>query len=70
VELPVVAVASTLCQVPVVVTFGDEGPYVDVAYADGRTVRQPGRHLSESDSVAIFGRTGEVRQVRVALTRS
>ncbi len=69
VELPAGAVASTLCQVPVVVTVGDEGPYVDVVYADGRTVRQPGRHLSEPDSAAIFGRTGEVRQVHVAVDR-
>jgi hypothetical protein len=70
VDLPAGAVASTICQVPVVVTVGDVGPHIDVVYADGRTVRQTGRRLSGADSEAIFGRTGEVRQVRAAITRS
>ena len=70
VELPAGAVASTLCQVPMVVMAGDEGPHIDVVYADGRTVRQPGRRLGTSDSAAIFGRTGDVEHVRVALGRS
>ncbi len=69
-EVPAGTVGSTVCQVPVVVAVGDGDPYVDVVYGDGRTDRQHGRRLGRSDSAAIFGRTGEVKQVRVTLGRS
>ena len=66
-DLPAGAVGSTLCQVPVVVTVGDRDPHIEVEYADGRTVRRDGGRLDASDSAAIFGRTGDVTQVRVTL---
>ena len=67
VELPTGSVGSTLCQVPVVVTVGDGDSHIELEYADGRTERRDGRRLDNSASAAIFGRTGDVTQVRVTL---
>ena len=67
VALPGRSVASTLCQVPVVVTVGGGDAHVDVDYADGRAERHRGRALGRDASAAIFGRTGEVVGVRVML---
>jgi hypothetical protein len=70
VELPTGSVGSTLCQVPVVVAVGDGDPRIEVDYRDGRTERRDGPRLGRSDSAAIFGRTGDVTQVRVTLDGS
>jgi hypothetical protein len=67
VELPIGSVGSTLCQVPVVVIVGDGDGHVEVEFADGRTDRRSGRRLDTSVSSAIFGRTGDVKQVRVTV---
>jgi hypothetical protein len=68
VAVPARSVASTICQVPVVVTLGGDHDVVEVEHADGRTDRRAGRRLSAGDSAAIFGRTGDVTQVRVTLS--
>ncbi len=70
VQVPAGAVGLTLCQVPIVVAVADGDPHIDVEFADGRIVRQLGRRLDRSDSAAIFGRTGAVKQVRATLGRS
>lgn len=67
VQLPAGAVGSTFCQVPIVVAVGDGDPQIDIEFADGRTERRLGDRLERSDSALIFGRTGDVRQVRVTL---
>jgi hypothetical protein len=67
VQLPAGSVGSTVCQVPIVVAVGEGQSTVDVEYADGRTERHDGARLEPADSAAIFGRTGDVRQVRVSL---
>jgi hypothetical protein len=69
VQLPAGAVGSTFCQVPIVVAVGDGDPQIDVDFADGRTEHLQGDRLDRSDSALIFGRTGDVRQVRVTLGR-
>ena len=66
-ELSAGSVASTLCQVPVVLTVGNDDPHIELEYADGRTDRRDGRRLDRSTSAAIFGRTGDVTRVRVTL---
>lgn len=68
VAVPAGSVTSTICQVPVVVTIGGGHDLVEVDHADGRTDRRSGRRLSADESAAIFGRTGDVRQVRVTLS--
>jgi hypothetical protein len=67
VQLPVGAVGSTFCQVPIVIAVGDDEPQIQIEFADGRTEQRPGDRLDRSDSALIFGRTGDVRQVRVTL---
>ena len=66
-ELPAGAIGSTVCQVPVVVAFADGESHLDVEYADGRVIRHDGSRLGRDASEAIFGRTGEVKQVNVTL---
>jgi hypothetical protein len=70
VQLPAGAVGSTLCQVPIVVEVGDGDAQIDVEFADGRTERHRGDRLERSVSALIFGRTGDVRQVRVTVGRA
>jgi hypothetical protein len=67
VRLPAGAVGSTFCQVPIVVAVGEGEAQIDIEFADGRVEHHRGDRLERADSALIFGRTGDVRQVRVRL---
>ena len=69
IELPAGSLGMTLCQVPVIVTVtnGDEGVEIDLT--DGRTLRRAGDRLGRDLSASIFGRRGDVQQIRVAVSR-
>jgi hypothetical protein len=69
IELPAGSLGFTLCQVPVIVvaTSGDTG--VQIEFADGRTLHRRGDRLGRDVSAAIFGRRGEVRQIRALISR-
>ncbi len=67
VHVPAGSLGLTLCQVPIVVSVGDDEPYVEVEFADGRTERRSGQHLAAADSASVFGRTGKIRQIRAVV---
>ena len=60
-------VGFTTCQVPVILGYADAEPWVEAELADGRTIRRSGPGLGAELSAEIFGRTGRVQVVRVAV---
>ena len=67
VTIPADAAALTVCQVPVVVGVGPEGPVVVVHHTDGRTVRSAGAVVDAVTSAEVFGRTGTVAAIHAVL---
>jgi hypothetical protein len=70
VELTDGSLGLTVCGTPVVVESTAGEPYVEVVFADGRTVRRTGDRLDPATSVEIFGRTGRVMCVRAGVRTS
>ena len=64
ISLPEGSLASTVCQVPMVVSLTDEQPHVEVDLADGETVTIAGTSLGPILSSKVFDRTGDVVRVR------
>ena len=64
VDLEAGTLGVTFCQIPVVVVASTGEPYVDIEFADGHTERLPGLRVSRDISRKIFGRTGELEQLR------
>ncbi|MEO1536017.1 MAG: hypothetical protein AAFS11_10745, partial [Planctomycetota bacterium] len=65
-EVAAGSVGSTLCGVPVVVSRG-EADQVEVVDCSGGSRRFSGRELPGESARSIFGRTGEIAEVRVTL---
>ncbi len=63
-ELGPGSLCFTVCQVPVVYTLSAQGG-MELLTAEGRKERRPEHRLDRETSDAIFGRTGEVRQITV-----
>lgn len=67
VDLPAGTLGLTVCQVPVVVGRGADGPYVEVRTADGRSLSRPGLRVGRELAGAVFARSGEVELIRAVL---
>jgi hypothetical protein len=57
----------TICQVPTVVSVTSHEPRVEIDFADGTTLCEEGLQVNRRVSAMIFGRSGEVVQVRAFL---
>ncbi len=68
-ELPVGSLAFTFCQVPVVYRRAADAVRVEVGVelSDGRVDICPADHLIAALSAEVFGRSGRVRAIRVAV---
>lgn len=67
VELDAGSLGLTVCQVPVVIGRGSDGPAVEVRTVDGTTVRRSGRRVGRDLARAVFARSGEVELIRAVL---
>jgi hypothetical protein len=66
VELPSNSLAFTLCQVPVLYALDETGASsTTIHYTDGTEATVDGLSLSSEDSASLFGRTGQIRLIRV-----
>ncbi len=59
--------SCTVCQTPVSVRPGDRD-LVRLRYADGRLTEREDRSMTREESVALFGRTGEIAEVEFVTT--
>lgn len=69
VDVPIGSVGLTVCQVPVVVTLGDDGPWVEITTSDGSVVRRDGCSVGHELAREVMRRSGEVTLIRAMLTR-
>ncbi|MBT8235064.1 MAG: hypothetical protein KJO04_02630 [Bacteroidia bacterium] len=59
----------TYCQVPVIFTL-DESESLEIMYQDGESVRAESLRLDLENSRKIFGRTGEIKQIKAHIDKA
>ncbi|MFH2053144.1 MAG: hypothetical protein ABIK96_11810 [bacterium] len=64
------SLAFTLCQVPVVYQLTEDGPVITAEFVNGTTRVNTGDRLDAATTAAVFGRTGRVRSLWVAVPKS
>jgi hypothetical protein len=70
IELPKSSAAFTLCQTPVIYAQVTSGGVVEIEYVEGTAKRSESLELTWDDSVRIFARSGEIKQIRVSIPRA
>jgi hypothetical protein len=68
-KLPAGSLGFTCCQVPVCYTLAD-APSIGLERATGEPRIVSGNELSREESLAVFGRTGDIAKITVAIPRS
>lgn len=63
------SLAFTLCQVPVVYQLTEDGAVITVEFVNGTTLVHAGDRLDAATTAAVFGRTGRVRSLWVAVPK-
>ncbi|MFT7699347.1 MAG: hypothetical protein ACI8S7_001173, partial [Candidatus Krumholzibacteriia bacterium] len=66
-ELPTGSLAFTICQVPVIYEMSSLGSRIRVTLDDGTSTEHSGESLGKELSAELFGRTGRVKLVSVAV---